>query len=576
MTSPLESKNLALPEIRGSATTGPRDIKRVPAERAVRERIRAAAIRTASAWDKAQPFLEFDIESRGRALLAELGLSEIYLGWTMVALGSAFWRDQVVATPHHRRLLLLPHCLRDLETCPARFDERQLLCQNCGRCRLGEFRDRAERLGYHVLLAEGSPVVMQIILAGEADAILGVSCLDVLERSLERILAVGIPCMAIPLHGSTCGNSKTDEDWLLEMIDTPYRPAVVETRTYVHLWRAATRLFDPDELARLAPPVRDDAGPLGSTEALARDFLLAGGKRSRPFVTLATYDAMTGARATGSDGADHVGATSVAIRRVALAMEVFHKASLVHDDIEDDDAFRYGRPTLHRQHGLPTALNLGDYLIGLGYRLVATSRDTLGAEVAADILAELARAHTRLCEGQGAELAWRESSEKPLAPLDALTIYALKTAPAFEVALLAGLRMATPVEPYREPIARFARHLGVAFQIRNDLDDWQSAEDNKRTAGGDVLGARPTVLWALAMEALGNEGRRELQSLAGNRAEDGAALERVRELYTSADVFQKAETLVAKHRRRAWDIADELQPADLGRLLHYLAESILH
>ena len=58
------------------------------------------------------------------------------------------------------------------------------------------------------------------------------------------------------------------------------------------------------------------------------------------------------------------------IRRAALSIEAFHKASLVHDDIEDDDIFRYGRATLHRQYGVGTAINVGDYLIGLGYRLV--------------------------------------------------------------------------------------------------------------------------------------------------------------------------------------------------------------
>ena len=56
--------------------------------------------------------------------------------------------------------------------------------------------------------------------------------------------------------------------------------------------------------------------------------------------------------------------------RVAMAIEAFHKASLVHDDIQDDDLFRYGRETLHRSEGLGPAINIGDYLIGLGYRLV--------------------------------------------------------------------------------------------------------------------------------------------------------------------------------------------------------------
>ena len=98
-----------------------------------------------------------------------------------------------------------------------------------------------------------------------------------------------------------------------------------------------------------------------------------------------------------------------AVKRTALAIEAFHKASLVHDDIEDDDTFRYGRETLHRQHGVSTAINVGDYLIGLGYRLVSRERKELGGDCAADILDRLADAHLKLSEGQGAELLWRDN-----------------------------------------------------------------------------------------------------------------------------------------------------------------------
>ena len=60
-------------------------------------------------------------------------------------------------------------------------------------------------------------------------------------------------------------------------------------------------------------------------------------------------------------------------------MECFHKASLIHDDIEDDDAQRYGEPTLHVEHGVPVALNVGDLLIGEGYRLLAECERAAGA-----------------------------------------------------------------------------------------------------------------------------------------------------------------------------------------------------
>jgi len=593
----------------------PDRLKRVPATRDARTRIRQRAGKMASELGKARPLDKHELETRSRLILEELGEPEDYLGWTMVALASAFWRDQVAATPYGRRLLLLPHCLRNVEACPAHYNELGLLCKRCGACSLRDLGERAERLGYNVLVAEGSPAVMQIILGGHADALIGVSCLDVLERSFEKIVLAGIPCMAVPLLTATCRDSRTDEDWVEEMIDTPHEPGKTRTQTYVHLLRCAKRMFEPEELAWLAPRTRDgkrrvgtahqdrhhdrlpggwcppylrpetpaehdpqelaSLDPLASTEAIAYDFLLAGGKRARPLVTLAAYDAMTGAAATRSDGAAAAAEIPEAVRRVALAIEVFHKASLVHDDIEDDDPQRYGRVALHRRFGTAAAINVGDFLIGLGYRLVADERGRLGAAVVADVLAQLAEAHTRLAEGQGAELAWRTASRKDLAPLEAVRIYALKTAPAFEAALYAGIRLAGAAEPYRQPIARYARHLGVAFQILNDLDDWQPRDANRPAAGGDVLGGRPTLLLALALESLDDEERHELLALVADRESDGQMLQQVEQLYRQAGVLDQARALVEKHHRRAREVADGLRPDALRHLLHYLADTLL-
>jgi geranylgeranyl pyrophosphate synthase len=299
----------------------------------------------------------------------------------------------------------------------------------------------------------------------------------------------------------------------------------------------------------------DGLDPVACTEAIAYDFLASGGKHSRPFLTLAAYDALTGGHGTLPDGAAHVAEIPDAVRRISLAIEVFHKASLIHDDVEDEDAFRYGRPTLLKKYGQATAINVGDFLIGLGYRLVVEQRDCLGAEVAADILAQFAQAHARLCEGQGAELVWRDARQNGLKPLDALHIYGLKTAPAFEAALLAGIRLAGPVEPYRDAAARFARHLGVAYQMVNDLDDWHVEQPEKRAAGTDILGGRPTVLWALALEQLEGNGRRELQLLLEASISHEERIARADALYARADVYRQVEVLVAKHHQRACEAA---------------------
>ena len=89
---------------------------------------------------------------------------------------------------------------------------------------------------------------------------------------------------------------------------------------------------------------------------------------------------------TSSLRAKHVDHLPDDVKAVALAIEAFHKASLVHDDVEDDDSFRYGRPTIHREYGTPMAINVGDFLIGLGYRLVSGRRDSLGADIHGHLL----------------------------------------------------------------------------------------------------------------------------------------------------------------------------------------------
>ena len=192
----------------------------------------------------------------------------------------------------------------------------------------------------------------------------------------------------------------------------PGATSLHQTSSYLPLMRTASDMFKNPQLASLAPKVRGDVtledqhittlDPIAATEAIAYDFLSKGGKHSRPFITLAVHDALTDGGATRPDADESIASISAAVKRVAMSIETFHKASLVHDDIEDDDAYRYGDQTLHRKFGIPTAINVGDYLIGLGYRLVARESKQLGADVVADILECLSDAHMRLSEGQGA------------------------------------------------------------------------------------------------------------------------------------------------------------------------------
>ena len=172
-------------------------------------------------------------------------------------------------------------------------------------------------------------------------------------------------------------------------------------------------------------------------------------------------------------------------------------------------------------------------------------------------------------------MAWQASPDFALTPLDALQIYALKTSPAFEAALYAGVRMAGPADAYEEMIAQFARHVGVGFQVLNDLKDWHGDENNKLVAGQDALTLRPTVLLALALQDANAEQKDVIRSSLNGEESATVRLGRLRRVFTELGVFAKAEALVEKSRARAEQLADGVEPEELRRLLYFFIDTVL-
>src|SRR5205823_11333783 len=135
-------------------------LKIVPESRELRDRVRAATAELGKTLDRSRPLTRADLQQMAEDLLQHLGLGEQYLGFTMVALSNEFWREQVQAVDFKRRLLLLPHCLKHAEGCPADYDEFGLDCRKCGACSVADFKTKAEDLGYKVLVSEGTPIVL--------------------------------------------------------------------------------------------------------------------------------------------------------------------------------------------------------------------------------------------------------------------------------------------------------------------------------------------------------------------------------------------------------------------------------
>lgn len=558
-------------------------LKLVPETLELREQVRDAAAEFSRGLDRARAFTRDELEKYGRQLLTQMDLPEKYLGFAMVMIGNAFWKQQFLAIPFNRRMLLLPHCLKHAEGCPAEYTQFGLDCERCGACSIADYKVRAEQLGYKVLVAEGSPVVLKIIVSGYIDGILGVACLNVLEKAIDKVLIAGVPSYATPLHSGDCLNTKLDESWVWEVLDK-YEPLPEKpTTSYIPLMRATAGVFE-ERIETLLPRVRtvDPARrrtPLGFTEDVAYDWLARGGKRFRPFMTIAAWYAAAGAN--GGAGTLTTGAATpeipAAVAQVAMAIEAFHKASLVHDDIQDNDQYRYGRETLHRQFGASHAINIGDYLIGLGYRLIHAAAGYDSA-AALDVLNSMSTAHIRLCDGQGAEMAFQKSPDWNLTPLDALQIYALKTSPAFEAALYAGLRLANHPLARTDLVGQFCRHVGVAFQVLNDLKDWQGDSDNKLVAGQDAAALRPTVLLALALKDATCEQKAELKQLLtgdGVPQSQTQRIERLREIFQACEVFDKAEVLVERTREKAESLLQDIDDHSVRDLLRFFVETIL-
>ena len=571
--------DVANARIESAAHQNSSTIKLVPADRGVRELIRREAIREAGTFDHSLPLTRSRLEKAAESLLKRLHLPRGYLGWTMVAIGTAFWQPQVMNIPYQRRLLLLPHCMRNASLCAASYSREGLACLGCGGCSLGWLGEIARAKGYRILIAEGSPVVMRLILSGEADALLGVACLNSLERSLERILMAGIPCMAVPLLVDRCQDTATDEDWIVEMIETPYVPRTAVGRSYLPLMRLAVQIVrdSAEELlprqAGATPDRNAGEDPLGITEDIGYGYLKEGGKYYRPFITLGVYDAIVGGTLTRLSG-DAQPEVPDYVQRIALAVEIFHKASLIHDDIEDGDRYRYGRTTLHERWGIPIALNVGDYLVGLGYSAIASSGAS--AELAADLVRIFSRAHVELSSGQGAELWLARNPLDPVRVPQILRIYAMKTGPAFEVSVLAGLRLAGPLPEWVPQIRKFAHAFGIAFQIQNDLSDWEAEEDNKKLLGTDLLSRRPTLFWALGWHFLG--ARFADMMVVPPDADQRAMVERihgVRAEFERCGVFAAAEKIFHKERERALALVGTIPHDEVRHFLVYLTEAVL-
>ena len=493
-----------------------------------------------------------ELRDHAEKIIAAEGIDEAFVDFLGVMINNTAWGETLAAIPFERRLLMMPKCLRKEAICPAPIDELGLLCKSCGQCSLQDLQEEAERLGYAVLIAEGSALVTAIIETGKVDAIVGVSCLSVLEKAFPFMEAAAIPGIAIPLLQGDCIDTNVDLDEVWDVIhitseDKTRRMNLEALRNQVCTW------FEPPAIEAVMGPAKD------GTERLARAWLAKDGKRWRPFLAACALQALQ---------EDPEADLPEDFRKVALAVECFHKASLIHDDIEDDDDLRYGQPTLHAEHGVPVALNAGDLLIGEGYRLIAECAAQPTA--IAEMIRIAADGQRSLCLGQGAELAWL-NAPGPLSPTQVVDIFSKKTAPAFEVALRLGAAYAGAGNEIHRVLAEYSTSLGIAYQVRDDLLDARNQEDPN-----DIEAMRPTILLAFAHQKASGAIKADLANIWRRDSERHDLHARVTGYFQDLETFERVENLFESYKEEAVNALKYLENATLKGLLRRVIGKIFN
>jgi geranylgeranyl diphosphate synthase type I len=209
------------------------------------------------------------------------------------------------------------------------------------------------------------------------------------------------------------------------------------------------------------------------------------GKRLRPQMVM---------RVATSEGAPLESALDAAV-----AVEIFHNYSLVHDDIEDRDELRHGRPTLWSAYGVSKAINAGDAMCGLSFLSLEHAAVHLDARRALRMMALLHEAHAVMCEGQSLDLFFE--TERHVDVEKYTRMIAAKTAQLFDASCRLGAHAARCDEATIEGYGAVGRAYGLAFQIRDDVSGiWSSVDETGKVTGIDIARRKWTfpVVWAIS------------------------------------------------------------------------------
>lgn len=230
----------------------------------------------------------------------------------------------------------------------------------------------------------------------------------------------------------------------------------------------------------------------------AHHLIFAGGKRLRSLVTLLCCEA--------------VGGSIEKVLPITVAAELLQTASLIHDDIIDKDELRRGVPTVHTKYGHDIAILAGDFLISQAFRII-------GEHGSPELVANIGYGGVRMCEGEASDLFITPEHEETFTTEDYMKMIECKTAVFLEEAARNGAIVGEATEEQHTALARYGAMIGIAFQLKDDILDIQSTQQNlKKTTLSDLRLKRGNYPLIYALEQCSaDQGKSCLYALENNQ-----------------------------------------------------------
>ena len=291
--------------------------------------------------------------------------------------------------------------------------------------------------------------------------------------------------------------------------------------------------------------------------------LSTGGKRVRPQLTLIAAEAIVNGGLLNGDAIEQA-------LPAALALEVFHNFTLMHDDVMDRAQLRRGQLTVHVKWNDNTAILSGDQMLIEAYKLLSG----VPADKLPQVLKWFNEMATGICEGQQLDVDYEHASQVTID--EYLKMIELKTAVLLANALRTGGYIAGANETEQKALYEYGRHIGIAFQIQDDiLDVYGDPKTFGKAVGGDICCNKKTFLLLTALETADAESKAELLQWLMASDCDQEKIAAVTAIYDRLGVREAGETVMEEHTSLALAQLDVLPQNSATEKLRVLAEQLV-